>query len=146
MEPPANLAAQRWHTIRAMAALAAARIMVRWVPFSLWRRVLGQVVEQPTDRTAMGSSDLALACFLARRVERAAQRLPGTSKCLPQAMALQWLMRRAGMPSRLVIALHRHDRASEHTFHAWVEIGGNMLIGHCERELYSPVATFDQFG
>lgn len=129
-----------------MAALAAARLLVRWAPFSLWRRALGQVVEQPAGRGAPGSGDLALARFLSRRVERAAQHLPGISKCLPQAMALQWLLRRAGIPSRLVIALHRLDRAGEHAFHAWVEVGGDMLIGHCERDLYSPVATFDQFG
>lgn len=129
-----------------MAALAVARLLVRWAPFSLWRRALGQLVEQTAVHAGPAGGDLALARFLSRRVERATQRLPGISKCLPQAMALQWLMHRARIPSRLVIALHRHDRAGEHRFHAWIELGGDMLIGHCERDLYSPVATFDQFG
>lgn len=144
MKQAANLAGQRWHSLRAMIALATARLLVTSAPFSVWRRSLGDLVEQPTDHAMPTASDRLHARFLARRVERAALRLPGASKCLPRAMALQWLMHRAGLPSRLVIAMHRHDREGDHVYHAWVEAGGEMLVGHCERAEYLPLACFDQ--
>lgn len=89
---------------------------------------------------------MAGALIWARRVERAANRLPGRSKCLPKAMALQWILRRNAIASRLVIAIHKTDRQHDHSFHAWVEVGGEMVIGHCDRASYSCMASFDQFG
>lgn len=143
-----SLATRRWQTLRAAALLVVARLLVRWLPLSSWRASLGDLVEgdEASDLPALAQAQLAQARALARRVDRAVMRLPGRSKCLPQAVALHWLLRSEAIASRLVIAIHRHDRAGDHAYHAWVECGGEIVIGLCDRESYSSVARFDQFG
>ncbi|MGQ7829932.1 lasso peptide biosynthesis B2 protein [Altererythrobacter sp. Z27] len=143
-----TLAHQRWQTLRAAALLVAARMLVRWLPLSSWRASLGQLADDdnPGAVPDMERGQILQARALARRVERSAMRLPGHSKCLPQAVALQWLLRAEAIASTLVIAIHRHDREGDHAYHAWVQCGGEMVIGQCDRENYSSVASFAQFG
>ena len=143
-----SIAGQRWQTVQAAVLLAFADALVRFVPFSTWKRTLG-VVEKDGALSSTGdeaTDRIADARALARRVERAARRMPWQAKCLPKAVALQWQLRRAGIPSRLVIAIHRQERSGRHAYHAWIEIGGAMVIGECDRLQYAPVARFDQFG
>ncbi len=67
-------------------------------------------------------------------------------------MAVQWLLAKAQLPSRLVIAMERQgstatagiDQAPSDAFHAWVELGDRMVIGLCERQNYRPVLVFSQ--
>ena len=147
-----NQMSLRRQTLGAMLHLAKARFIVRFFAFSSWRNSLGKVLEDPESQAEWGpppgldGTSLAQARALARRVERAAKRLPGESKCLAKAMALQWMMQRSGLPSRLVIAIHRYERANKDTYHAWVEVSQEMLIGQCDRLEYAGVAGFDQSG
>lgn len=144
-DPVAPLITNRAGTVRAAIYLIASRAVVRLMPFRLLRWTLGgwnngnagnaPGLENSTiDSTALAS---------ARRVERAAYRLPGESRCLPKAIALHWMLRRGGMPSRIVVAVHRHDRSADHAYHAWVEHAGRMLIGACDRDEYRSVMTFE---
>lgn len=135
----------RLATLQAMAWLALARALVRIAPLRTFRSTLGSIAGADGNSCPV-SADAATALAIARRIERAAMRLPGKSKCLPKAVALQWMLRRARLSSRLVVAVHRIDRNGPHAYHAWVEQGGQMLIGQCVRTDYCPVMTFDQFG
>ena len=152
MATASNQLSLRRQTLGAMLYLTKARFVVRFLAFSRWRGSLGTLLEMPRDQACsspppdLDATSISQARAIARRVERAANRLPGESKCLPKAMALQWMMQRAGLPSRLVIAIHRYERASNDTYHAWVEVSQEMLIGHCDRSDYAGVAGFDQFG
>jgi hypothetical protein len=75
-------------------------------------------------------------------VERACQRLPGTSKCLPRAMALHWMLRRRSRPSQLVIAvLPQQDRGAIEDLHAWVASGEEILIGALDAP-FRPLVRF----
>ena len=125
-----------------MLWLALARVAVRLVPLRILGKTLGRSVDSSSS-PRFEAMDADRANRLAANTERASLRLPGESKCLPKAVALQWMLRRAGQPSRLVVAVHRTDRTAPHAFHAWVEQGGRMLIGRCERSEYSPVLAFD---
>lgn len=142
----------RFQVGRAVAFLAAARFLVRVVPLRLWRGSLGQIVAQPQHQSdespppeyQFGDAALAVlreALMLGRCVDRASEILPGHSRCLPQAVALQWIMRMHGIASQIIIAFHIFDRAGEHAYHAWVEHRGEMLIGHCDRSSYRPIMT-----
>ena len=152
MATVSNRLSLRRQTLGAMLYLAKARFVVRFFAFSRWRGSLGRLLETSGDQARsspppdLDVTSLSEARAMARRVERAANRLPGESKCLPKAMALQWMMQRAGLPSRLVIAIHRYERANEDTYHAWVEVSREMLIGQCDRLEYAGVAGFDQSG
>lgn len=118
--------AARMVTIEAMAALVLARLLIARVRFGRWRGWLGEVdaaepkgaVARPLDR------------YLARAVERAAGRLPFETRCLPRAMALHWLRMRRGRAGTLVIGvLPGARRGGLDDLHAWVECGGEVLIG-----------------
>ena len=122
-----------------MVLLVAAVALIRWVALSRWGWTIGSVRASPTNGTTFPSD--RRASILAACIERAALRLPFATKCLARAVALQWRLRLSGIPSDLVIAFHAIDRTSEDGFHAWVEHDGDMVIGHCDREMYHPVMT-----
>lgn len=111
-------------TLRAMALLLAARLLVAAVPFRIWRKWVGGRADTPS------RGDVPAARLLATQIERAAWRLPVTIKCLPQSMALSWLLRAHRTPHSLVLAVRPPGHRSEgDDLHAWVESGGTMLIG-----------------
>jgi hypothetical protein len=122
--------------------LAAAVFLIRVVRLSRWRSTLGSLAKCPADPGAYTPDPEARV--LAAVVERAADRFPFAPKCLPRAVALQWRLRLAGIPSDLVIAFHAVDRSGEDGFHAWVEHGGEIVIGQCDRPVYQPVMTLSQ--
>jgi hypothetical protein len=110
-------------TLAAMAQLCRAQLLVSWIPFSRWRDTLGSAApEQPQ------SADPAKR--LAADVEWAAKRLPFPTKCLPRAMALSWMLRRRKLAHTVVVAVRPSElRHSADALHAWVEIGGERIIG-----------------
>ncbi|MBA4164157.1 MAG: hypothetical protein C0510_05940 [Erythrobacter sp.] len=138
--------ALRFETIRAVLLLLRAQFLIRFVPMARWHSSLGQAVEvAKTDSVGSAQPDPAAFAFArarARRVERAAARLPWETSCLARAMALQWLLAPAGCATRLVIAMQREDWRAEHGWHAWVELDEVMLIGQCDPTRYHRVLCF----
>lgn len=130
----------RWRLLvaEALAFLILARLLVAGPRLGWWRRWLGPVA------TAI-RTDLPNAADwqLARAVERATQRLPGGAKCLPRAMALHWMLRRRHRSSQLVIAvLPEQARGSVDDLHAWIETGGEILIGQLDLP-FRPLIRFN---
>lgn len=129
----------RWRLLVAEAALLllAARLLVAWLRLRWWRHLLGPVTTGP-GATPANDGDRQLA----RAVGRAARRLPGNSKCLPQAMALHWMLARRGRPAQLVVAvLPGTARGGLDDLHAWVECGPEILIGALDRP-FRPLVRF----
>ncbi len=123
----------RWHarrlTLEAMGLLVWARLLVARVPFAHWRGQLGRSVAPPVAALARSEPDLA-ARRLAGAIHRASARLPGRTRCLPQAMALQWMLRRRRLGGVLVIGVAGgRDRGGLADLHAWVVRDGEVLIG-----------------
>lgn len=116
--------AARLRTLRAMGLLCAARLLVAAVPFRLWRTWLGRSSGNG------GKGDVAAARRFAAQVNRAGSRLPFATKCLPRAMALSWLLRRARLPHRLVLAVRPPEqRGGGDDLHAWVEVSETIVLG-----------------
>lgn len=136
----------RFQVLRATVLLAVARFLVRFVPLRVWRASLGVVDSAPASidwtQRDCDLSTLRRALTSGRIVDRAAEILPGLSRCLPRAVALQWILRMSGIPAALVIAFHIEDRSGHDAYHAWVERDGEMLVGHCDRESYRAILTF----
>lgn len=107
-----------------MALLVLARALVRFVRFDAWRSRLGW----------SGNADLDqhdTARRLARHVERAAIRLPGTSRCLPQAMALSWMLRTAKVPHSVAVMVRpKAARGGADDLHAMVNCRGQIVLGN----------------
>lgn len=139
----------RIETATAAVAILAARICINFLKFGIWRNTLGEIMENEriseTD-DFLDKADLATALRIANRVERAAWRMPGEVKCFPKAIAVQWILRGRGIPSKLVVAMKNTDLTAEHDLHAWVECGDQMVIGRCERDDYRQLMAFTQGG
>ena len=92
----------RMRTAHAMAALSLAQLAVTLVPLRRWRSTLGA---KPCKEPAEPDVKAGEARRIAGAVERAAERLPFATKCLPRAVALSWLLRRRAIGHSLVIAI-----------------------------------------
>lgn len=117
-------------TAEAMAWLILARLLVARVRFGRWRPWLGiPASPQAGDATLRLDTNLAQR-RLARAVVRAAGRLPGESRCLAQAMALHWMLRRRNLGGVLHVGvLPGEARGTLDDLHAWVTRSGEVLIG-----------------
>lgn len=113
----------------AACLLIAARLLIRFIPMAHWRGTLGQ--PQSGDAAVQAGDDKA-AEVLAFAVIRAARFLPLPFLCLPRAMALQWMLRRRGIGSILVMGT-TGGRIDQLALHAWVERNGRILIGEDEQ-------------
>lgn len=120
---------ERWRsrlrTAEAMIALCVAQLLVATIPFKQWRHRLGG--------TAAGGASQRLATDAARvaaHVDWAAKLLPFTTKCLPRAMALSWMLRSRAIAHCVVFAVRPAElRGTDDQLHAWVEAGGEIVLG-----------------
>ena len=111
-----------------MAALCWAQLAIAALPFGWWRKTVGQDGDSQAGRTVNDGLKQALA--LAAVVERAADRLPMSTKCLPRSITLSWMLRRKGIGHAMVFAVRPADlRSSNDALHAWIEVQGRKVIG-----------------
>ncbi len=130
--------------VEALLLLPFSQFLVRSIKIGRWSGTL----EAPSPRlrdAPEGESVLDIARQIGRSVERASWRAGSTAKCLPKAVVVMWMLRRRDIPARLVIAsLYKEHQGNSDKLHAWVEIDSEFIIGHCDRALYQPLATFGQ--
>ena len=107
--------------LHSVLLVAAVRIALWTLPFRWVRLVVG-------GRRGVSPE---LAVIRVRRlswaVQAAARRIPGAS-CLTQALALQYLMSRAGQEAGVHIGVAK-DAARGFEAHAWVEHRGAVVLG-----------------
>ena len=160
--------------VKAMALEAAlflllARLLVKYVPLRHWRHRLSTTEEPapaggpPANPQAASSSgdpersepsggylprtpERRLSRGAARVVRRVARHVPFPAVCLPQAIALQWILRRRGVKSRLVFGARHKAQGTGLDFHAWLTVGGKCVIGGGELETYAALPPFDGAG
>lgn len=125
----------RVRTLEAAIRLCQAQWYVRCVPLGKWRRHLERRVchapapAQPDQETAREGRRLAI------HVERAAQRLPFATKCLPRAVALAAMLRARNIPYSLCIATRpARIRTGTDDLHAWISVAGRIVIGELPGE------------
>jgi len=126
---------ERWLLARAAALVASIRIALWLLPLHWicrWAHRSG-AVSRPLE--AMPASRLAWV------VQVAARRIPGAS-CLTQAMALQWLLVRAGRAASLQLGVAK-DAAHGFESHAWVECEGQVFLDDSDVAVrFVPIAAF----
>ena len=151
--------------VEAALCLLLARVLVKYVTMNRWRRWLTTREEpMPAGRPSAGShaalppadperreavgeplpdAPVRFSRRTARIVRRVAHHVPFPAVCLPQAMALQWMLRRRGIGSRLIFGARRTAGSANLDFHAWLTVGGKCVIGGGELETYSELPPFD---
>ena len=122
----------RARVIEALAWLLLSRALIGLAPFQRWEPWLGKrvpVAPEPNPAPSNPATSLR-ARRIGRAVDQAANRLPMVMKCLPRAMATQWMLRRRKVASRLLIGvLPPGQRGTADDLHAWVVVGTETVIG-----------------
>ena len=115
---------------QAAGLIVAIRLCLWVVPFSLVQRLVERFTD-PTSRTSHGTAD---SRRIAWAVDAAARSVL-IDNCLARALAAQVLLTRLGHDAEIRIGVARKPDGSL-VAHAWVESGGEVLIGDEELERY----------
>jgi hypothetical protein len=123
---------ERGLLLRALVLVAGVRVALWTMPFRWVRFVLrGRRAVSP-------NLEVIRVKRLAWAVQAASRRIPGAS-CLTQALALQYLLARAGKSAEVHIGVAK-DGARGFEAHAWLEHRGAILLGdNGELERYAPI-------
>lgn len=115
-----------------LATLAAMRIALTCVGYAAIRKRMPEAAASPQSHY--------YARQLARRIERLARFVPRAS-CLTQALALQYLLARAGHACDLHVGVRR-DPLGRFEAHAWVSCNGRIVLGTATTRLadFTPLA------
>jgi len=123
---------ERWARLRALPAsdrrlllqatflVAAARVATLVLPYQ-------RIAALTASRTARSHLAPAAIDQLAWAVTAAGRAVPG-GNCLPQALALQVLLKRRGEPASLRLGVARDEQGGLHA-HAWVDCQDRTVIG-----------------
>lgn len=104
----------------AWLTLAAVDLLVRWRGSGWWLRVLEE--RYPVRH---GKVDPTAVARVVHAVDRAAGLYVKKAWCLEHSLAITLLLRRAGVPARLVLGA----RPMPFFAHAWVEVGSHIVSG-----------------
>lgn len=135
----------RWRIllIEAALCLALARFVVVFVPFKYWRGLFKEL-EQKTSEGAPLTAETARRYKPQRRlvgaISRIAPLLPFEALCLPQAMALFWMMSVRGWRGMEIHYGTRVTDQDDFLAHAWLSYEGTVLIGWHDGQ-FTPIAA-----
>lgn len=105
--------------------LALLRIALAVLPYRNVRRAIAASGERfPERRMHL----IAYETEMVWAIERVGRYVVGKKPCLPQALALQWFLRRKGIVTSLHIGVKKDDTKGI-AAHAWLEKNGRVLIG-----------------
>ncbi|HEY0012860.1 MAG TPA: lasso peptide biosynthesis B2 protein [Allosphingosinicella sp.] len=121
----------------ALAAVAAASAAIRAMPF----RTVGRLASR-TPAAARPAAPGEIAT-LKRAVLAWARRAPWRVVCFQQALALQILLRRRGIASRLHYGIVQEDALKAHV---WLSVDGETVIGAEEAPRFAEIACFPPRG
>ena len=128
-------AGDRWLLLKAFGVITVVRLRLALLPF---RPGSGPSAPRPNPRNA-GPSPRRIAWA----VERAGN-VFGRATCLARALAAGWMLRQSGFPSRISIGVDacQPRNSSGLIAHAWVELGGEVLVGGPDIGRYTSLLTW----
>lgn len=112
----------------AFVMLSLLRLALAVLPYRKVRQVMAASVARYPERSMQL---IAYETEMVWAIERVGRYLVGKKPCLPQALALQWFLRRKGIVTRLHIGVKK-DGEQGIAAHAWLEKNGRVLIGGSE--------------
>lgn len=81
-----------------------------------------------------------------RSIKLVVKYLPWKARCLDQALAVQWMLRRRNLDHTLYFGMVKNSVSSEQWLaHAWVRCGNCWVIGYEPHIPYTVVATYAWF-
>jgi hypothetical protein len=138
--------------VTAVLLLGAVRLGLWLVPFQALRQLLAKMTRHATDATARLSSPKSDATDARRGMHPdrivwavvVGSRYVPKSTCLAQALAVQMLLARRGVPAHLHIGVAKQGQEKQLEAHAWVESQGKIVIGGSEPGRYIPLSGLER--
>lgn len=130
--------AREWHwAFEALAMLAWARFLIRFVPVRWWRARMGPIGAQAM--APLDPQQRAQAYAARRWIARVSAHVPFSAMCLPQALAARWMLARRGIATELHFGARpaQSGGAERYDLHAWLLCGDLCLTGAHGRDSYS---------
>ena len=84
----------------------------------------------PAANGDVSADNRSMAMRWGRLVNIAARHGPYSATCLPQSLALRWLLCRSGMPAEVRVRVGKEGGRMQ--AHAWVELGGRVINDHSD--------------
>jgi Transglutaminase-like superfamily len=132
---------QRALLAEAALALTVAEAAIRWAPLRWVGRGMGRnSVESPAANTPE-QADRARQIGWALRT--AARHLSWNCRCLAQALAGRWMLKRRGIPSTVYLGVGR-GRREWLDAHAWLRSGEVVLTGGAGRQRFKTIGVFSE--
>ncbi len=126
--------ARRIYLREARIMVAFARVAVRCISSSRLLRWVDRPINR-IRRFAIEEQD-----WVAWAIEHTGHRADSEAQCLPRALAAHAMLRRRGIASSVCLGVARDgDSVSAH---AWIEVGGRMLIGGETAPGFTRLAVF----
>ena len=137
--------AKRALAVEAGIALMFFWLLSRFLPVRLWVRFFCTESKSCQDSGLARSkaSDSNSTHKVGRIVGKVVRYLPLHIRCLPQAMAAYWMLRRRCVPSVLVFGVRRRaDAKCQLEYHAWLMVDGECIVGGDELETFTAFPPF----
>lgn len=125
----------------AALALTVAEAAIRWAPLRWMGRGLGRHnVESPAANTPELTDRVRQIGWALRT---AARHLSWNCRCLAQALAGRWMLKRRGIPSTVYLGVGR-GRREWLDAHAWLRSGEVVLTGGAGRQRFKTIGVFGE--
>jgi hypothetical protein len=127
-------AEERRETLLAASLLAYANLSLKLMPFSK-AIAFGSTPVSRTDRR--GAEVIGSAI---RAVKRASYAVPWRTVCIHQGLALQWMLRRRGLPA--ILCYGTRQSAGKLQAHVWIKVNDEIVLGGEEAKDFALVAVY----
>jgi hypothetical protein len=122
----------------ALAAFALARLAMVVLPF---RRIAFWLGTPGTESSLNASPEqVKVAAEIGWAIGCLARRVPWDSRCLAQALAATWMLRRRGLESTLSFGAN-HGTSREFIAHAWLRFGPSLVTGGGGHERFKTLTS-----
>lgn len=112
-----------WEALSALALARFAMVFLSFKRIAAWLGTPG--TESPRNATA---EQVEVAAEIGWAVGCLARRVPWDSRCLTQALAATWMLRRRGLESTVSFGADQGD-SSDFVAHAWLRFGSCLVTG-----------------
>ena len=121
----------------ATMALAGAAVIIAFFPF----RRLGALLGRRGATLRPPGADERRVRQIRWAVEAAAKRVPWRAVCFQKGVALHWMLRRRGIPTRLHYGVGKSPE-NQLAAHVWVSLDGATLMGGEVAHNFTCLATY----
>ena len=122
----------------ALIALALSRFVMLLLPFRLTSAWLGTPgTESPRNATA---EQIEVATEIGWAIGCLTRRIPWDSRCLAQALAATWMLRRRKLESTVSFGAN-HEESRDFIAHAWLRFGPCLVTGAVGHERFKTLTS-----